>query len=391
MISQNSSGFKSLLTCSYCFFFFSPPSLKILRKLKKDILAAAEGWGGRRCPLSPPGPPGEGSDAGRDSHAETKVLASPGKRRHRWALRGDNTPRCPVPGRARRCSPRRVRRSLLGRAGHHRGSNKCQAPFSGRAAEPEEGSRLHWEGAAAPRRAAVTSRLAGRGGCREGRRLPRSRFPAGVLVEGRPGVAQRRKMTLRCRPLSHSLAPSPCRGAGPGRLRFLRGGTGGTPAPFALAPARRRRVRPALPPLFPRSRNRLAPLLPLRHRRTRSSARPHRSPFPPRVRTRRTGSTRATLPRQRLGPGTGGGRGGACPAHVTRPRRPQPIGARGGSGRVSRCRAQDGGSALPPLTSEQDGSTGVGIEDSSLPLSCFPLVRCVPLRERRVAEVPFFL
>lgn len=162
MISQNSSGFKSLLTCSYCFFFFSPPSLNILRKLKKDILAAAEGWGERRCPLRPPGPPGAGGDAGRDSHAETKVLAWPGKRRQRRALRGDNTPRCPARGRARRCSPRRARRSLLGRAGHHRGSNKCRAPSSGRAAaEPEEGSRFRWEGAG--QRGAVTSRLAGRG------------------------------------------------------------------------------------------------------------------------------------------------------------------------------------------------------------------------------------
>lgn len=50
-------------------------------------MAAAEGWGGRRCPLSPPGPAG---DAGRDSHTETKVLAWPGKRRHRRALRGDD-------------------------------------------------------------------------------------------------------------------------------------------------------------------------------------------------------------------------------------------------------------------------------------------------------------
>lgn len=167
MISQNSSGFKSLLTCSYCFFFFSPPNLKILRKLKKDILAAAEGWGGRRCPLCPPGPPGAGGDAERDSHAETKVLASPGKRRHHRALRGDDTPRCPVRGRARRCSARRARRSLLGGAGHHRGSNKCRAPSSGRAAaEPEEGSRLRWEGQLmrAGQRGAVTSRLAGRGG-----------------------------------------------------------------------------------------------------------------------------------------------------------------------------------------------------------------------------------
>lgn len=90
----------------------------------------------------------------------------------------------------------------------------------------------------AGQRGAITSRLAGRGGCREGRRLPRFRLPAGVLAERSPGVAQRRKTTLRCRPLSYSLAPSPSRGAGPGRLRFLRGGTGST---SALAPARRDR------------------------------------------------------------------------------------------------------------------------------------------------------
>ncbi|KAM4775599.1 LOW QUALITY PROTEIN: uncharacterized protein ACIQIH_010635 [Cyanocitta cristata] len=134
----------------------------------------------------------------------------------------------------------------------------------------------------AGQRGAVTSRPAGREGCREGRGLPRSRLPAGVLSERRPGVVQRRKMTLRCRPLPHSLAPSPCRGAGPGRLRFLRGGTAAPPPPPpSLPPAAGACARPALPPLFPRSRNRLAPLPPLRHRRTRSSARPHRSPFSP--------------------------------------------------------------------------------------------------------------
>lgn len=42
IISQNSSGFRSLFTCSYCFFFFSLPNLKILRKLKKDIFPARQ-------------------------------------------------------------------------------------------------------------------------------------------------------------------------------------------------------------------------------------------------------------------------------------------------------------------------------------------------------------
>ena len=39
MMFHTSSGFSSLRTCSYCFFFFSAPNLKILRKLKNDILS----------------------------------------------------------------------------------------------------------------------------------------------------------------------------------------------------------------------------------------------------------------------------------------------------------------------------------------------------------------
>lgn len=38
IMSHISSGFSSLRTCSYCFFFFSAPNLNILRKLKNDIL-----------------------------------------------------------------------------------------------------------------------------------------------------------------------------------------------------------------------------------------------------------------------------------------------------------------------------------------------------------------
>lgn len=43
MISQISSGFSSLRTCSYCFFFFSAPNLNILRKLKNDIVVYSAG------------------------------------------------------------------------------------------------------------------------------------------------------------------------------------------------------------------------------------------------------------------------------------------------------------------------------------------------------------
>lgn len=42
IISHISSGLTSLCTCSYCFFFLSGPSLKILRKLKKDIFFRCE-------------------------------------------------------------------------------------------------------------------------------------------------------------------------------------------------------------------------------------------------------------------------------------------------------------------------------------------------------------
>lgn len=37
MTAHTSSGFTSLRTCSYCFFFFSAPNLNIFRKLKNDI------------------------------------------------------------------------------------------------------------------------------------------------------------------------------------------------------------------------------------------------------------------------------------------------------------------------------------------------------------------
>ena len=38
IMSHISSGFSSLRTCSYCFFFFSAPNLNILRKLKNDMM-----------------------------------------------------------------------------------------------------------------------------------------------------------------------------------------------------------------------------------------------------------------------------------------------------------------------------------------------------------------
>lgn len=179
MISQNSSGFRSLLTCSYCFFFFSPPSLKILRKLKKDILAAAGAGAGGGAPSA-----GRGRLAGRDSPAETQVLARPGRRRHRRALR--ETPHRGAPGRAG-LAPLSLPAGLGGPYSAGPGTIAA-ATSAGLAARDGRRSRRRGHGWAGRRRraaGAVTSRLAGRGGSGRGGGCP---APGSRPVSSRSGV-----------------------------------------------------------------------------------------------------------------------------------------------------------------------------------------------------------